>query len=394
MSNSILTPTQVNREILRVLHEKATFIGTTIRTYDDSYAQKGAKIGDSLKIRLPNKYTVRTGKTLVAQDTSEESVTMTVATQKGVDMNFSTAELTMSLDDFSKRIIRPAVAVLVSNIEYDALSTMTKDVYNLVGTAGTTPNTMLTFGEARAKLNQYLAPKDDRRNIQMDSIAMATMVDSNKGLFQDSKAIAEQYREGLIGRGAGFDWNENERIYVHTNGADISGITLDTFTLTNGATTATITGCSTAPTVGTVFTFATGLAVHPETKQSYSHLQQFVVTTGTTTTTLNFSPAIYSSGAKQNVSVMPGTTSALTFVGAASTAYEQHLAYHEEAFAFATADLEMPQGVHFASRENFDGISVRIVRQYDINNDNIPCRLDVLYGYKTLRPELACRITG
>ncbi len=394
MANSILTPTKVTREILRVLHEKLSFIGTINMSYDDSFAQKGAKIGDSLKIRLPNKYTVRTGKTLNAQDTSEESVTMTVATQKGVDMNFSSAELTMELDDFSKRIIQPAVAVLASSVEYDALSSMTKNIYNQVGTAGTTPNAMMTFGEARAKLNQYLAPKDNNRNIQIDSIAMASMIDATKGLFQDSKSIAEQYREGMIGRGSGFDWYENERIYVHTNGADVSGITLDSDTLANGDTSCTITGCSTAPTEGTVFTFATGLAVHPETKQSYSHLQQFVVGAGSTTTNLVFSPAIYSSGAKQNVSVMPGTTSALTFVGSASTAYEQHLAYHKDAFGFATADLEMPQGVHFGAREQFEGLSIRVVRQYDINNDNFPCRLDILYGYKTLRPELACRITG
>lgn len=393
MANSLLTPTQVTREVLNVLHEKATFIGTTNRSYDDSFAQKGAKIGDSLKIRLPNKYTVRSGKVLSAQDTSEESVTLTVATQKGVDMNFSTAELAMKIDDFSKRIIQPAVAVLVSTIEYDYLSSVTKEIYNQVGTAGTTPNAMLTFGEARAKLNQYLAPKDDRRHIQLDSIAMATMVDAVKGLFQDSDSIKKQYREGKMGRTAGFDWSENERIYVHTNGTDHSGITLDTDTLANGDTTCAITGCSSAPTAGTVFTFATGNAVHPETKQAYGHLQQFVVVSATTTE-ITFSPAIYSSGAKQNVSVMPSTTSALTFVGSASTAYEQHLAYHEDAFAFATADLELPQGVHFAARENFDGVSVRIVRQYDINNDNIPCRLDILHGFKTLRAELACRVTG
>lgn len=393
MANSILTPTAVTREVLRVAHEKLTFLGTVQRQYDDSYAKSGAKIGDSLKIRLPNQYTVRTGKTLNAQDTEESSVTLTVATQKGVDMNFSTAELTMDLQDFSKRIIQPAVAVLTSNIEYDALTSMTKDVYNLVGSAGTTPASMTVIGDARAKLNQYLAPKTSMRCLQMDSIAMASMVNAFSTLFNEPKQVSKQYLEGRIAKAVGFEWYENERVYVHTNGSDVSGITLDTVTLANGDTTAAITGASAAPAVGSVFTFATGNAVHPETKQTYGHLQQFVVVSATTTS-LTFSPAIYSSGPKQNVSVMPGTTSALTWVGSASTAYEQHLAYHEEAFAFATADLELPQGVHFAAREVFDGLSVRLVRQYDINNDNIPCRLDILYGYKTLRPEWACRITG
>jgi len=144
-----------------------------------------------------------------------------------------------------------------------------------------------------------------------------------------------------------------------------------------------------------VFTFATGKAVHPETKDAYSHLQQFVVGSGTTTTLLNFSPAIYSSGAKQNVSVMPATTSALTFVGSASTAYAQDLAYHPDAFSFVTADLEdVSKYGAWGAREQMDGVSVRIARQYDINNDNVPCRIDILYGYKTLRAQLACRITS
>lgn len=391
MANSILTPTAVTREILRVLHEKLSFIGTINRNYDDSYAQKGAKIGDSLKIRLPNKYTVRTGKTLNAQDTSEESVTMTVATQKGVDMNFSTAELTMELDDFSKRIIQPAVAVLASNIEYDALSSMTKEVYNLVGTAGTTPNAISMLGDARAKLNQYLAPKDGNRYIQMDSVAMASLVDAAKGLFHDSAAVKQQYREGMMGRTAGFDFYENERIYVHTTGTDHTTVTVNDASIASGDSTITFAGG--ALTVGTVFTFADVYAVHPETKQAYGHLQQFVVTS-LSGNDYTFSPAVISTGAKQNVDSLPANSAAVTAVGAASTNYEQHLAYHKDAFAFATADLEMPQGVHFAARENFEGLSIRIVRQYDINNDNIPCRLDILHGYKAIRPELACRITG
>lgn len=393
MANSILTPTAVTREILRVLHEKLAFIGTINRSYDSSYAQSGAKIGDSLKIRLPNQYTVRTGKTLNAQDTNETSVTMTVATQKGVDMNFSSAELTMEMDDFSKRVIEPAVSVLASNIDYTALSTMTKDVYNLVGTPGTTPASMLTFGQARAKLNQGLAPKDNNRYVQLDSLAMAAMVNANSGLFQDSSAIAKQYREGMIGRTSGFDWYENERIYTHTNGSDVTGITFDSVTAADGDSTLAITGAAAAPAVGSVFTMADVYAVHGETKQSYGHLQQFTVTAATTAS-LSFSPALQSTGARQNVSTLPATTAALVWSGAASTAYEQHLAYHKDAFAFASADLEMPSGVDFAARENFEGLSIRVVRNYDINNDNFPCRLDILHGFKTIRAEMATRITG
>lgn len=393
MANAILTPTAVTREVLRVLHEKASFIGTVNRTYDDSFAVKGGKIGDSLKIRLPNQYTVRTGKTLDAQDTNEESVTLTAATQKGVDMVFSSAELTMNIDDFSKRIIEPAMSVLISDIEASMMSEVTKGVYNSVGTPGTTPNAFLTFGQARAKLNQGLAPKDNNRYTQLDSLAMATMVDAGKGLFQDASAIAKQYREGMIGRTSGFDWFENERIYTHTTGSDHTTVTVNDGAIASGDTTITTAGG--AVTVGTVFTFSGDAvkAVHPETKVAYSHDQQFVIT-AVNGNDWTFSPAIITSGARQNVSKLPTTGAAITLVGSASTAYPQHLAYHKDAFAFVSADLEMPEGVHFAAREQMDGLSVRIVRQYDINSDNIPCRLDILHGYKLLRAALACRITG
>lgn len=396
MSNTLLTPTAVTREILRVAHEKLAFIGTVERQYDDSFANSGAKIGDSLKIRLPNKYTVRSGKTLNAQDTEEESVTLTVATQKGVDMNFSTAELTMDLDDFSKRIIQPAVAVLVSTIESDMLTAVTPDIYNHVGTPGTAP-TFLEITKAKGKLNQGLAPKDNRRCLQMESIDMAAEVNALKGLFHDSTEVSRQYREGLVGLAAGLMWYENERIYTHTTNADVAGAIDQAATApAEGDTTFTVDAFTAAPAVGDIFTIAGVKAVHPETKVAYAHEQQFVITSSTTptTTAISFSPSLQASGANQNIDHLPSDNDVITIVGSASTSYPNHLVYHGEAFAFATADLELPNGVHFAARENLDGLSVRLVRQYDINNDNIPCRLDILHGYKTLRPEWACRMYG
>lgn len=391
MANTILTPTAVTREALRVAHEKSAFISTTNLTYDDSYAKSGAKIGDTLKVRQPNKYTVRTGKTLNAQDTSEASVTLTLATQKGVDMNFSSAEMTLELDDFSKRIINPAISVLVSNIEYDYLAAVTPLVYNGVGTAGTTPNSMLMFGQARAKLNQNLAPKDDQRSVQINSDAMATMVNAYSALFHDQMEIKKQYRDGFISRNSGLDWYENERVWTLTTGSDHTTVTVNDASIANGDTAITSAGGNMK--AGTIFTFADVNAVHPETGQDLGFLAQFTVTADCTTA-LTFTPAIYSSGAKKNVTALPVNGAAMTLVGSASTAYEQHLVYHKDAFAFVTADLEMPEGVHFASRQNMDGLSIRIVRQYDINNDNIPARLDILHGYQAIRPEWACRITG
>lgn len=391
MSNSILTPTAVTREVLRVAHEQLAFIGTIDRQYDDSFAKSGAKIGTTLKIRQPNKYTVRTGKTIQTQDTEETSTTLTVATQKGVDMNFSSVDLTMSLDDFSKRIIVPAVSVLTSTIEGDMLSDVTKDVYNHSGTPGTLP-TSLQIAQAKAKLNQGLAPKTpSERNIQMESVDMAGVTDGLKTLFHDSKEVAMQYREGRVGRAFGLNWWENERVYSHTTGSDFTSVTVNDAAIASGDSTITAAGGNFKE--GDIFTFSDVYMVHPETKATLSALQQFVVTADGTTS-LAFSPALITSGAKQNVNKLPDNSSAITFVGTASNSYPNHLVYQKEAFTFATADLDMPRGVDWAAREVMDGLSIRMVRQYDINNDNFPTRLDILYGWATLRPEWACRVMG
>jgi hypothetical protein len=403
-TNTLLTSTKVVRKALAILHQKLNFIGSINRQYDSQYAQSGAKDGATIKLRLPNQYTVRTGKNINVQGSTENSVSLVMGTQKGVDIGFSSQELTLDIDDFAIRFLEPAMSVLASNIEADVLQARTKDVYNLVGTPGTVPNSLLFFGNARGKLNQYLAPKNSRKAL-IDSPTSAAMVEALKGLFQDSSQVAEQYREGMLGRTSGFDFLENESIYVHANGTGtVTTNALDTDTLTEGDTTANINGFGNAGIVkaGSVFTIAGVYAVHPETKQAYSHLQQFVVTADVTASAggvaaVTFSPALnYSNGngyARQNVSAAPSTTAAVVFVGAVNTSYGQNLAFHRDAFAFVSADLEMPEGVHFAAREQFDGLSMRIVRAYDINSDNFPCRIDVLYGSATLRAELAVRVT-
>lgn len=392
--NSLLTPDIITKESLMILHEKIPFISSINRQYDEQFARRGAKIGDALRIRLPNQYTVRTGKTAQVQDTAESSITLTMATQKGVDLGVSSVDLTMDINDFRKQFIEPAMSVLASDIEATVINGVTPDIYNQVGTAGTTPASMLTFGQARQKLNEYLAPKDKRRRVQIDSATMASMTDAYKGLFEASNSIDKQYMEGYITRQGGFDWYENESIYQQTYGTDVTGITVND-TVASGDSTVTITGASGAPTVGSVFTFAGVYAVHPETKRTYSHLQQFVVTSTVTPTTtdISFSPSLISSGATQTVSALPANGAALVFGGGASTTYAQNLAYHEDAFTFVSADLEMPKNVEESSRQKFEGISMRYLRQYDVINDDWITRLDVLFGYKTLRPQLAVRIT-
>jgi hypothetical protein len=380
----------ITREALRILHQKCTFISTINRDYDDSFAQKGAKIGDTLRVRLPNQYTVRSGINMSTQDTVEKQVSLTVNNVKGVDLNFTSQELTLSLDDFSKRIIEPAMAVLAANIEADALN-MRKDVYQQVNNV-TGQMTLLRALQGRQMLQDALAPAGDRTAL-LSSYDNVQLVNSVSGLFNDTTTIAKQYREGYMGRTAGFDFLESTLLSTQArsnatgylvNGAGQagSGLAIDTGTGTID--------------VGTVFTIPGVNRVHPETKVDTGVLQQFVVTNavGTPAVQISILPEIVTTGAYQNVTAAPADNAPLTFVGTAGTPYGQSMVYHKDAFTFATADLVLPQGVDFAAREVMDGISMSLVRQFQISDRSFPCRLDVLYGYKTLRPQLAARIAN
>lgn len=393
MANSILTPTAVTREALRILHQKLNFVGSINRQYDDSFAQNGAKIGDNLKIRLPNQYTVRTGANLSTQDTTESSTTLQVATQKGVDTTFSSTELTLSLDDFSKRVLDPAMSVLAANIEADAMN-MYKDVYQSVwnGGAAATYNKYL---DARVLLQRSLTPNGDR-TANVDPLAMADVVKDTKTLFNDQSSVAKQYKDGYMGRAAGFDWVENTLWPAHTRGAADAAYVVNTSTgITSGTATITVATGTGALAQGDVFTVAGVFSVHPETKVSTGVLQQFVVTAAYAggAGAVSVSPTPITSGATQNITIVSaGAGKAVAVAGTASTAVNTSLVYQKDAFTFATADLLIPKGVDFAAREVLDGISMRIVRQYAISTDTFPCRIDVLYGYKTIRPQFAARV--
>ena len=391
MANTLLSPTSVTREALRVLHQKLNFVGSITREYDESFARQGAKIGDTLKVRLPNQYVVRSGATLQSnKDTVEASVDLKVNNQKGVDLNFTSVDLTLTLDDFSERILEPAMSVLAANIEADAMN-MYKEVWNQVSNPGQ-PATFAHILQGRKILVDNLAPLAGR-TCNLNTQDNVDLVDALKGLFNDRATISRQHREGFMGRTAGFDFMENTLWPSHLRGgASATGY------LVNGAnqtgTAQTVDTGTTAPVEGDVFTIAGVYRVHPETKVSTGVLQQFVVGRNATATSWTISPAIVTSGAAQNVSNAPADNAPITIAGVASTPHGVSMAYHKRAFAFASADMVMPRGVDFAAREVFDGVSMRIVRQYDINSDQFPCRLDVLYGYKTLRPQLACRLAN
>jgi hypothetical protein len=393
VANTLLTIDMITREALRVAHEKLTFLGTVNRSYDDSFARTGAKIGDTLRIRQPNQYVRRTGSRVMdVQDQSETNTTVTVATQDGVDMRFNSAELALDIDDFSKRYIEPAASVLVAGIEGDALEDLTKLVYNQTGTAGTVVGAsgdISAITNARAKLNQYLAPKSDRA-VQFDSVTMGSVVNGLKSLFHDGTQVKEAFREGFYSRNAMADWYENEKTYAHLNGTDHTTVTVND-TVASGDEVITLAGG--ALTVGTVFTIADVKAVHPETKAAYAHDQQFVVT-AVNGNDYSISPAIISTGAKQNVDHLPSSSDVVTAFGTASVRYRQNLMYHKDAFTFVTADLPLMDDAHKCVRRVQDGLSMRVWQGSDIRNDELLMRLDILYGYKALRPEWAVRISN
>lgn len=394
MANTNLTIDMITNQALMILHQKLNYIGTIDRQYDSSFAKSGAKIGDTLRIRLPNEYTVRTGAALSAQDTTETSVSLPVTNQKGVDVNFTSEELTLDIDDFSNRILEPAMSVLAANIESDAMS-MYKSVYNFVDNAGSA----MTFSQALnagKKLTDSLAPYSDRC-LNLTTQDNVDMVDALKGLFNAQDKLSSNYREGrLAGPFSGFDGiYENTLWGTHTTGtaAGTTGYLVNGGSQT-GATLTVDTGSNTFL-EGDIITIAGVNRVHPETKADTGELQQFVVTadSGASATSLSISPAITVSGGKQNVTGSPADNAAVSKVGGgASSVFTNTMAYHKDAFTFATADLVMPKGVDMAARKVLDGISMRIVRDYDINNDKFPCRIDVLYGYVAKRPQLACRI--
>jgi hypothetical protein len=411
MPNNILTPTMITREALRVLHGKLSFIGSVNRQYDDQFAKTGAKIGSSLNIRMPSKYTVRTNATLTAQDHVERSTPLTVSSQYGVDVSFTTAELTMNLDDFSKRIITPAMAQLAAKIEADALTVAKNSVANFVGTTSTSM-TYLQFQQAGGVLTDNLSPYGDRTTL-LRTLDRISFSDAVKGLFQSSENISQQYREGVVGYTGGMEVAESTFLPRHTRGS-FAGSALTTGAAIGTSTTANVWASQTALTIDTA-TSTTALAagdiitvsgvfdVHPETKVNTGVLKRFVVqsavtfTTSANTYTATVVPAmIYGSGNAFQNCVLSGVSdtdnNTVTVFGVASTSYGQSLAYHKDAFVFATADLvDVSEYGAWGARQSMDGISMRIAKQYAISTDTVPCRIDVLWGFAPLYPELAVR---
>ena len=395
MANTNLTIDMITQSGLMILHQKLRFLGGVVRDYDDSFAQTGAKIGDTLRVRLPNQYTVRSGRTIDIQDTTERKVDLPVTSQKGIDTEYTSEELALDIDEFEKRVLEPQMSVLASVVEADALQTMTKEVYQLVDDDGAAFD-FHTVLQGKQKLDEALAPEDEQRTALLSPAHSTTLLDQLKGLFNDQQEISRQFKEGVMGHSVGFDFAQSTHAIDLTTGTAAKGDTSYNINGANqtGATITVDTGTTTFV-VGDIVTLAGCNRVHPETKVDTGVLQQFVITAaaGAMATSLSISPSIVTSGGNQNVFASPTNAGAVSKIGAGNAeTLNGTLVYHKEAFAFATADLRVPGGQVMASRKQFEGISLRVVQGYDITNDTFPMRWDILYGFKAIRPELACRL--
>jgi len=406
MSNQLLTISKITNEALMVLENELTFTSEVDRNYDDQFAVVGGKIGNTVNVRRPGRFIGTTGPALNVEDFNETSVPVTLSTQFHVDTQFTTQDLALSLDMFSDRVLKPAVAAIANKIDRDGLSMAALNTANIVGTAGTPPTGLITYLTAGAYLDSEGAPRDGRRSCTVEPFTSATIVDSLKGLFVPQEAIGEQYRKGLMGRDSGgMNWKMDQNVVSQTfgnyNGTATINTSTDTGILTSGwasSSVLTLTKSGTfTPNVGDTFTIANVYAVNPQNRQAYgsNKLRNFVVK-AISGNSVTVSPAVISAGQFQNVSITSAGASAVTPFNNTGVVSPQNIIMHRNAFTLAICDLELPEGVHFAGRASDKeiGLSMRVVRQYTINNDSIPTRLDVLYGWAPLYPELACRVAA
>ena len=406
MPNTLLTISLITREALRVLENNLTFTKLINRQYDDRFGVEGAKIGTTLNVRKPPRYIGRVGAPINIENATETQVPVALNTQRGVDIQFSSQDLALSIDDFSDRFIKPAIAAIANAIDADGLAQYTA-IWNEVGTPGTVPNALLTYLNAGVKLNNNAAPMDGERCLVISPQMQATIVDALKGLFQASTQIAEQYRKGEMGVSIGFEWYMDQNVGTFTvgpqggvplvSGANQTGSAL----LTKGWTAAAAARLA----VGDVFSIAGVNLVNPQSRQSTGQAAQFVVTSAFSSDasgngSIGIAPPLIPNSPTPNafatVDVSPADNAPITVLGTAGQQSPTGLAFHKDWITLACADLPLPGGVDMAARvaDRQLGMSIRLVRAYNISTDQFPCRLDILYGWAPLRPEIACRVAS
>ena len=392
-TNSLLQPSIITKETLVMLENNLVAAGKVNRKFENAFT----KIGSTLTVRKPNRFTVSSGPALQIQNVTEPSTSITISNQKHVDFQFSSTDLTLTIEEFSDRYLKPAAAELASQLDYDVL-TLYNQVYNEVGTPGTVPASFQSIANVGQRMDEYAVPQDGRVLV-FNPAAYWSVANALTTLFV--RSVAEPALKGFLANIANFEIYLDQNIQAQTvgayggtpvvNGANQTGSSL----ITNGWT-ASVTGLLN---IGDIFTIAGVFTVNPKNRQSTGSLQNFVVTgvansDGGGNSTIGISPAITTSGAYQNVTGSPANLAAISVKGSASTSYAQNLGFVKDAFGLVTVPMELPQGVDFAAREMYKNISMRIIRAYDIFNDVMPVRVDILYGTALYYGELACRLTN
>lgn len=430
-TNTLLNVAQITKESLSVLHNSLGFVKSVSRGYDGQFARTGAKIGNTINVRNPNRFSVQQGPSIVSQGTTETSVALTLNRQWVVPLSFSSVELTLDIDEFSKRYIQPAIKKLASAIDLDCMAAAITGFYAdgvavgggahpvnfTIGTPGIAPG---TAGGSAAALLRYNSPAVylnagrvlninaaplGNRTVCIDPAANAESVAGASGLFVPTALLTTQYKSGLLGNALGFDFVMDQNVFTLTAGTATNSTpaTMQATWTTGADFSWTVNSADNTLTLkaGQTFTVADCFHVNPETQASTGVLAQWVVianktlATGTNAVTIAPTPIVAGTGVVNgNCSVAPTSGKAITFTsGGTAVASPQNLAFCEEAFTLGTADMELPPDVQ-ASRETMDGISIRFLRQYSGMSDYTIYRLDVLGGFAVLRPNLAVRIAG
>lgn len=412
MANTTLTADVVAKAALAILENELGWVNELYRAPEEEFSKtvNGYKIGDTLSIRRPADFTVRTNATLSTQDVIEGKTTLAVDQQIGVDFQFTSSDLTLKITDLSERVIKPAMSSIVNYMAKDVLDTMYKGAYHWAGTAGQTINSYSDFAKGPERLDEAAVPQEGR-------IAVLSPAD-HWGLLGAQTALYIQgaandaYRKGSLGEIGGVKTYMSAVAPTHTNGSADNTTplirggsqTVSYDTAKNSWTMSLVTDghdSSATITAGTVFTIDGVYMVNPKTKVSNGILQQFVVTSNVTAdettsnaTTLTVSPPIITSGPHQTVNAAPADNATITIVGSKSTAYRQNLVFHKNAMALAVVPMELPAAAYGASRESYKGLSCRVIPVYDGTNDISKWRLDMLYGRKLIDPRIVTRLSG
>ena len=398
MANTILTPTIIAREALMQLRNNLVMGANVHRDYKKEFV----KIGESVTIRKPVKFTVSTGATRVNQDVTENSTSITIDQRKHVSWKFSTQELTMKIEEYSRRYIEPACIVLANQVDVD-LCGLYNELWTSSGTAGTTPATFASLGTMAEKLDDVAVPDDGMRKLILNPAARWSMADALKGIY-DNSMPNDFVRKGLLGRLANFYIFGDQNVSRHTNGTFAGTTLINDASPAEGDAAVAMDGFGNSMTgavaKGDVFTVAGVNAVNPISKTDLGYLQQFVVTATANSdgsgdiASVAFQPELRSTGAYQTVSALWADNAAVTFRGTSAAIYPQNLAFHKNALALVMCPLELPDSAGWKARVNMDGISIRVLKDYDIAADEEIIRLDIFYGTKAIYPELGGRLWG